>query len=157
MTTALRPVRCAELDEQERAQQFHSRGIERTARAEIRPECAFCDKAITDGDKYLDINGAKYAHKSCVTFNSNGVVVDRKVITNKMREEASAKKSAQLTVTSPAKRGRKPKLQATAFTSSEPKPPLTRGRKPKSELTQPTTVTFVDGNVKARQRGARIS
>jgi hypothetical protein len=134
MTTALKPIRWAELDGKDIAKQFYTRGIERTARAEIRPGCEFCENTIKDGDKYLDINGAKYAHKSCVASNSNGLVTDRKVITNKMREEASAKKSAQRTVSSPAKRGRPPKPVNNENASDVAQTsPAKRGRKPKSQ------------------------
>ncbi|HEY9758288.1 MAG TPA: hypothetical protein V6C97_24190 [Oculatellaceae cyanobacterium] len=113
-TAAAKVIRWAEIGDQEKAKQFHDRGIERTARSDTRSNCVFCEKLIREGEHYLDVNGARYAHKSCVVSNSNGLATDRKVITNKMREELSAKKSAPTEEAAPKRRpGRPPKSEST--------------------------------------------
>jgi len=77
LATSLRQVRWSELDEQGRAKQFANRGIERTARNEIRSVCEFCGNSITEGNKYSDINGAKYAHETCVATRVNACLKAR--------------------------------------------------------------------------------
>jgi len=98
----------AKLSNQEKAVQFNERGIERTARAELRTSCDLCDSAITEGNKYYDINGAKYAHYGCVSSNSGTAAKERKLVTHKMVEEVAKKKTDSLSA-KPAKRGRKVK------------------------------------------------
>jgi hypothetical protein len=147
MATALKPIRWAELDGPEKAEQFQRRGIERTARVESNSACMFCKKPIALGESYLEINGTRYAHKSCVNSNSNGTLTAaRKVITNKMREAAAQRKSVTTSVETVSKRGRKPKTQSVKNetsaasglnSTSEIRLPKKRGRKPKSQWATP--------------------
>ncbi len=137
MTTATKPyIRWSELDQSERVKQFVNRGTERTARAEIRTSCDFCERTINEGDRYFDINGAKYAHSSCVSGKSGDTLKHRKIITHKMVEEVAKSKSAVAPALKASKRGRKPKAVTTSNEKSaqpEPKTKSNRGRKPKSE------------------------
>lgn len=142
LTTATKYTRWADLNKAERIKQFNDRGTERTARGEIRTYCDSCEKPINEGDKYFDINGAKYAHSSCVTEHSNGFAKQRTVITHKMVEEIAKSKTAAVAAPKGAKRGPKPKVKDSTSptpsarvvqkhaTSSAAKP-LKRGRKPK--------------------------
>jgi hypothetical protein len=143
MASAVKTTRWSELDGPAKAEQFQRRGVERTARVDSNSVCMFCKRPIAFGENYLEINGTRYAHKSCVNSNSNGALTAaRKVITNKMREEAAQRKSVPTSVETVPKRGRKPKTQSlengtsTASrlsSTSEISLPKKRGRKPKSE------------------------
>jgi hypothetical protein len=147
MASAVKTTRWSELDAPAKAEQFQRRGIERTARVDSNSACMFCKQPMAIGENYLEINGTRYAHKSCVNSNSNGAITAaRKVITNKMREEAAQRKSVPTSVETVPKRGRKPKTQSlknrTSIASrlnstSEISLPKKRGRKPKSEWATP--------------------
>ena len=112
------------LNKQEKAAQFVDRGVESTARSEVREKCIICDQTIPGGEKYSCINGSKYAHGSCVTANATGTAKERKVITHRMVEEVAMKKSAQLSVAKPAKPGRKAKSATVAKTAATKKSKL---------------------------------
>jgi hypothetical protein len=113
MATEAKMVRWSNLDGQGKAKQFTERGTERTARAKLRASCIFCNKSITVGTDYIDVNGAKFAHKLCVVSHNSDLSKHSKVITHKMIDELAAKKSAKLSIIKKSKRGRPPK-------SSEP-------------------------------------
>lgn len=141
MTTATKS-RWTALNKAERMKQFNERGTERTARGEIRTVCDSCEKPIKEGDKYFDINGAKYAHTSCVTGRFDDSPKQRKVITHKMVEEIARSKTAAMAAPKGAKRGPKPKIKDSAALAPLAKvaektaapsatKPLKRGRKPK--------------------------
>ncbi len=109
MATEAKLVRWANLDGQGKARQFTERGTERTARAKLRASCIFCNKPITVGTDYIDVNGAKFAHKLCVVSHSSDLSKHSKVITHKMIDELAAKKSGKLSAVKTSKRGRPPK------------------------------------------------
>ena len=82
-TPATKLTKWAEINNQEKARQFHTRGIERTARADIRSICLFCKKHFQMGQPCLDVNGARCAHKSCVVSNLNELSRDGKLTKRK--------------------------------------------------------------------------
>ncbi len=106
MATEAKLVRWSNLDGQGKARQFTERGTERTARAKLRAACIFCNKPITVGTDYIDVNGAKFAHKLCVVSHSSDLSKHSKVITHRMIDELAVKKSANLSVVNSSKRGR---------------------------------------------------
>jgi hypothetical protein len=132
-------VRWANLDNQEKAEQFSARGQERLARNDVRDNCTICENNIAGGDKYYDVNGIRFAHKSCVVSNSgssNNGAKHGKVVTHKMMEAVSAKKAAADSTAKVAKkRGRKPKSTEAALKPATAKAtkPAKRGRKPKAQ------------------------
>ncbi len=155
METTLKRPRWIDLTSQQRASQFVDRGIERSARNEIRPLCSFCEKSILEGDSYYDINGAKYAHKSCVSSHKTNSSKP-KLVTHKMMQEASAKKTAEAAAAQPAKRGRKPKVQAAKVLSDETGR-AKRGRKPKSSPpVSPKAVDQVKGKRGRKPKSAVV-
>lgn len=124
-------VRWANLDNREKAKQFNERGQERIARNDLDSNCIICDKGIAGGDSYFDVNGARQAHKSCVTANLGGPAKHGKVVTHKMVEALAAKKSESASTKKVSKRGRKAKKVA-AQVAARPAP-AKRGPKPKSQ------------------------
>lgn len=114
MATEAKMIRWSSLDGQEKARQFTVRGTERTARAKLRASCIFCNKSIAEGNDYIDVNGAKFAHKLCVLSHSSDLSKHSKVITHKMIDELASKKSAKLSVVKTSKRGRPPKSLKSA-------------------------------------------
>jgi hypothetical protein len=157
MASALKSIRWSELDAPAKAEQFQRRGVERIARVDSNSAFKLCEKPIALGESYLDVNGTRYAHKSCVISNSDRVwPAPRKLITNKMKEEAAQRKSVPASAGMAPKRGRKPKLLSKNETStdsnsnsaSETKLPKKRGRKSKSE--QATLVDTVAKNNSSR-------
>lgn len=147
MTTTGKMVRWANLDNREKAKQFNDRGQERTARNNLDSICVICDKGIAGGDFYIDVNGAKQAHKSCVSANLGGPAKHGKVITHKMIEALSAKKSENASTAKVSKRGRKPKKVA-AQVAARPAP-AKRGPKPK--VKQPVADTSVINLAEVRE------
>lgn len=140
MTATSKMIRWANLDNQEKAKQFSVRGQERLARNDVRDNCTICENSIAGGDKYFDVNGIRFAHKTCVVSNSgsssNGAK-HGKVVTHKMMEAVSAKKAvAASTAKVSKKRGRKPKsVEVAALKPSKEKTTKSakRGRKPKAQ------------------------
>jgi hypothetical protein len=117
MAAEAKMIRWSNLDGHGKAKQFNERGTERTARAKLRASCIFCNKSITEGTDYIDVNGAKFAHKLCVVSHSSDLSKHSKVITHKMIDELAAKKSAKLSVIKTSKRGRPPKSSKSAETT----------------------------------------
>jgi hypothetical protein len=108
-------IRWSEISDQQKAEQFKERGKERTARSALRSSCVICDKPVIELSKYFEINGIRFAHRSCVVDDSGELSKPRQTITHRMVEEAKAKK---VVATAPAKRGRKPNTVTKAITSA---------------------------------------
>jgi hypothetical protein len=71
-------TRWSKLNKLEISKQFYSRGVESTSRVKLRWACLLCDKPISAGVNYYNVYGAKFAHKSCVISNSNGLVTAKR-------------------------------------------------------------------------------
>lgn len=138
MTTSSKTVRWANLNNQEKVKQFSERGHGRVARNEMRSTCEICDQAINGGDNYFDINGAKFAHRACIVTTPSNLAKHGKIVTHKMMEALSSKKSTSSAGIKNLAQAKKPKAAAlriaskteTRATLSEQKPSK-RGRKPK--------------------------
>lgn len=149
MTNTNKLVRWANLDKQGKAKQFTERGHERVARSEVRSNCVICADVIPSGGSYFDVNGAKFAHKTCVIAGSSERTKHSKVITHKMIEAVSAQKAASASTRTNSKRGRKPKSltlhKAGSATSVTAVKASKRGRKPKSmAIHQTPTINLSD-------------
>lgn len=155
MTTTGKTVRWAKLDNQEKAKQFSQRGLERTARNDLDSNCVICNKGIAGGDLYLDVNGARSAHKLCVTANLGNPAKHSKVITHKMMDALSATKSVTAKTAKVSKHGRKPKTHAAA-TVSRPVP-AKRGPKPKVHQTAAAAPTINLSEIREALPGAVVT
>lgn len=145
MRTSSKKVRWANLNNQEKVKQFSERGYERVARNEMRSTCEICDQAINSGDNYFDINGVRFAHRACVVTTPSSLAKHGKIITHKMMEALSSKKSTSPAGTKDSAQSKKPKTAALrAASKTEPRAAVSalkrskRGRKPK---VQTQTVT----------------